>query len=349
MNHSSGESDPRPTAALPILRIRAEMLEWTRKFFGQHGYWEVETPLLSHDVCVDAWLEPFRVEVGTDGRTQNMYLQTSPEFGMKRLLAAGADAIFQVTRAFRQEECGPLHNPEFTIVEWYRVGDTYHQQMDLVEQFVLGFHQHASQTGLSIERLTASEQMGQCFNTPFNRMTYEEAFRQATGQSVLAMSAPELQSIARSCDIHGPASLEDDDRDGWLNLILSERVEPMLAAQGAVFLYDYPASQAALSRISDHNPAVAERFELYIRGIEICNGYQELTDARELKDRQSEQAERRRQARLPALPEDNRLIQTLEQGLPECAGVALGFDRILMSAFRMTSLRDVMAFPLERA
>ncbi|MCA9078612.1 MAG: EF-P lysine aminoacylase GenX [Planctomycetaceae bacterium] len=344
-------SDPAllPTASLRVLRFRAEMLDWVRQFFRGRGYWEVETPLLSHDVCVDVWLEPFAVEVNSNGHPSQMFLQTSPEFGMKRLVAAGAEAIFQVTRAFRQEESGPLHNPEFTIVEWYRVGETYHQQMDLVERLVTGFSQYAAHLSTEMEGLNFRNCVVSSLVCPFPRITYEEAFRQVTGKSVMGMSAIELSDLAESFGIRGPESLRQDDRDGWLNLILTEVVEPRLEEQSAVFVYDYPSSQAALARISEADPAVAERFELYLNGIEICNGYQELTDVNELRRRQSEHSRRRQQEGLPALPEDNRLVSALELGLPECSGVALGFDRLLLSALQMDTLSEVVAFPFDRA
>ncbi len=354
MSPPSSESDFRPTASLPILRLRAEMLDWVRQFFCRLGYWEVETPILSHDVCVDAWLEPFCLEVCAEGGVAPLYLQTSPEFGMKRLLAAGAESIFQITRAFRQEESGRLHNPEFTIVEWYQVGETYHQQMDLVEQLTDEFHNQVSIVARSIEGVEVTDHgraslSGRQLARPFCRLTYEDAFQQALGGGVLSKSVGDLRSMAETRGIKGPSSLHDDDRDGWLNLLLSEAVEPMLAEQGAVFLFDYPASQAALARIRNMVIPVAERFELYVDGIEICNGYQELTDPEELRRRQSEQSRKRQQQGLPPLPEQSRLLEAMDVGLPECSGVALGFDRLLLTALGLSSLCEVTAFPFDRA
>ncbi len=347
-------SDFRPTARLPVLRLRAEMLDWLRQFFRRQGYWEVETPVLSHDVCVDAWLEPFRVDPGESRGDSPLYLQTSPEFGMKRLLAAGADAIFQITRAFRQEEVGPLHNPEFTIVEWYRVGDTYLQQMDLVEQLTVEFDEHMETAVRTIEGLREilDGRTKRCpgrRSRPFERLTYDEAFRQVVGEGVMSKSVSDLKRMAGERCLEAPTSLRDDDRDGWLNLLLAEVIDPWLAERGALFVHDYPASQSALATVRQADPPVAERFELYVDGIEICNGYQELTDAHELRRRQSEHSRLRRQEGLPCLPEESRLLDAMGAGLPACAGVALGFDRLLLTGAGLSELRDVIPFPIERA
>ncbi len=365
-------ADWRPAAHLEMLWLRSALLAWTRQFFRDHGYWEVETPLLSHDVCVDTWLEPFAVQVPDSshpagGRT--MYLQTSPEFGMKRLLAAGAEAIFQITRSFRHGDRGALHNPEFTIVEWYRRGDSYQTQMAFVEELVRGFHAAVNDLLAQLEdqffpsppgvvtkaeRHDAGGEGGRrpeegVSVAPFLRLTYEQAFVDALGTGVLALRGDELRQLARTHGVSAPASLGDDDRDEWLNLLLQSCVEPLLAPRGAVFVCDYPASQAALAQIRHDQPPVAERFELYLDGIEICNGYQELTDPEELRQRIAQQSRLRADAGLPPLPVDSRLLAAMDSGLPDCAGVALGFDRLLMSACGSTHIDDVLTFPLDRA
>ena len=281
-----------------------------------------------------------------------LYLQTSPEFGMKRLLAAGAHSIFQVTRAFRQEETGRLHNPEFTIVEWYRVGATYREQMDFVEEVCDGFRQalddQAGHLTTSLHRTDLPRPVNR-FARPFHRLTYDEAFTLALGRPVSSLTAGDLASAARDRQIQPPALLREDDRDGWLHLLFVELVEPLLAERRAVFVYDYPASQAALARICSGNPPVAERFELFLHGIEICNGYQELTDPEELRRRFAAQSiERRRDGRAD-LPLESRLLKAMDGGLPECAGVALGFDRLLMTLLGASSLEEVIAFPFDRA
>jgi lysyl-tRNA synthetase class 2 len=181
------------------------------------------------------------------------------------------------------------------------------------------------------------------------RLSYDEAFEKFAGARVLSFDAAGLVDLARRLNVQAPDSLPPDDRDGWLNLLLAETVEPRLCGEGPSFLYDYPASQAALARVRRESPPVAERFELYIDGIEICNGYHELTDAAELRERTREQARRRARDGRPALPLDNRLLAAMDAGLPPCAGVALGFDRLAMLALGAGSLDEVMAFPFERA
>lgn len=337
----SSSNDFLPTASLTVLRRRAELLTWLRGFFRRHGYWEVQTPLLSHDVCIDAWLEPFSVPLSSDTgpSASAAFLQTSPEFAMKRMLAAGADAIFQITSSFRQGEAGPLHSAEFTIVEWYRTGDSYHDQMQFTEELVTGFLEAARDVADQSPPL----------QRPIPRLTYDEAFLLACGSRVLELSTTSIRDLAAQKQVTAPASLAEADRDGWLNLLLAEVVEPHLQKQQAVFLYDYPASQAALARIRADDPPVAERFELYLQGIELCNGYQELTDANELRRRFDRQSEIRTQAGLPSLPQTSRLLKAMDAGLPECSGVALGFDRLLMIALSRETIADVIAFPFDRA
>ena len=320
-----------PAASIENLKARSRLLRAVRDFFHARGYWEVETPLLSHDSVVDPHIEPF---VTTDADGSRLYLQTSPEFAMKRLLAAGAEAIFQLDRVFRRGEAGRLHNPEFTMIEWYRVGDTHVEQMQFTEELVLavwraGGHQPPE--------------------SPFSRTSYRRAFERALGIDVFEATTSELAAIAREKCAATPDSMPADDRDGWLNLLLAELVEPQLGRDRPEFVFDYPASQAAIARIRPDDPPVAERFELYIDGIEICNGYHELTDAAELRRRIATESSRRNAAKLPELATSNRLLAAMDHGLPRCAGVALGFDRLVMLAARAESVADVIAFPIDRA
>lgn len=322
---SSTHSDRwRPTAAMDVLQLRAELLLRLRTFFRIAGYWEVETPLLSRETCIDAWLNPF--DVLADGGV-TAYLQTSPEFAMKRLLCAGTDSIFQVTRSFRRDERGPLHNAEFTIVEWYRRNIDHRAQMDFVEQLV--------------------NELAPRFRGPFHRLSYEESFVRFGGVSPFGATTQELVELARRRGVSLPPHI-DHDRDGILNVLLTELIEPELKRLGAVFLYDYPASQAALARIRAEPFPVAERFELYLDGIEICNGYHELTDAEELQRRMERHNVIRVRAGLPLLPVDSLLLEGMRTaGLPACAGVALGFDRLVLASLEKRELRDVMAFPFD--
>jgi elongation factor P--(R)-beta-lysine ligase len=346
----------RPTASLERLRLRSKLLDFTRAFFRTHGMWEVETPLLSRDVVVDAYLEPFvtRIDAGTECRPaaaeNELFLQTSPEFGMKRLLAAGASDIFQVTRSFRRGEIGRLHNPEFTILEWYRIGSSYHDQMAFVEEFVAAFFDEVDRLEPAGRQNQTAHSVPTCgLPRPFPRSTYDELFGRTLGTGVLDKTAAELADLAREAGIEPPPSLADDDVDGWLNLLLAIKVEPELSRERAMFVFDYPAGQAALARIRNDFPPVAARFELYLSGMEICNGYQELTDPQELRERiVVQQALRRREGSRP-LPPESRLLAAMEAGLPECSGVALGFDRLLMAAVGAQSLAEVIAFPFDRA
>jgi lysyl-tRNA synthetase class 2 len=326
-----------PTATLETLRLRAQMLAFTRRFFDEAGFWEVDTPLLSHERVIDPNIEPMVV---TGAQQEELTLQTSPEFAMKRLLASGADAIYQLGKVFRLGERGRLHNPEFTMLEWYRTGETHHDQMAFVERFVVAFF-------AEVQRLSSHNAQPLALSPqPFERLTYDEAFERFAGSKVLDRSTAEIVSLARRAGVSAPDSLAPDDRDGWLNLLLAERVEPHLGRGRPTFVFDYPASQAALARVrSDGNVAVAERFELYCEGIELCNGYHELTNAAELQARMRHDASASRRA----LPEPRRLLAAMQHGLPACSGVALGFDRLLMLACGFDTIDRVIPFPHERA
>jgi len=333
----AGEPDFHPTAPVENLRLRAALLRAVRRFFEEREYLEVETPLVSADATVDPNLIPFATQFRLPGagplQAEGLFLQTSPEFAMKRLLAVGHEAIYQVTHAFRNAELGPLHNPEFTILEWYRVGDTYHEQMDVVEALVrcvFGMPEAADAPRLRPQA--------------FERLTYKEAFERHAGLDSLTAAASDFPQIAESRGVVPPPGLTEEDRDGWLNFLLVELVEPKLGVSGPEFLYDYPASQAALARVRPDEPPVAERFELYVRGIELCNGYQELTDAGELRWRIRDRFGRSAERLL-----ESRLLDAMEAGLPDCSGVALGFDRLVMLAVGAESLSEVMPFPFPRA
>ena len=327
---ASPNSDFRPTADWPNLRLRSELLHRTRDFFHARGFLEVETPLLSADVVVDRHLDPISVTLADDPRQpgvgRRMWLQTSPEFGMKRLVAAGAEAIYQITRAFRNAEVGPLHNPEFTMVEWYRAGDGLREGMDLLAELYAALLDRGS-----VERLS-----------------YAEAFARHVGLDPHSAPIADLQAAAERYRIAAPAGL-GDDRDGWLDLLLVERVQPQLGRPRPTILFDYPASQAALARVRPGPPPVAERFELYVNGIELANGYHELLDPTVLRQRNAAANAQRAADGKPRLPEESRLLAAMEAGLPRCAGVALGFDRLVMLAAGAKTLAEVMSFPIDRA
>lgn len=320
-----------PTASWERLKLRAALLARVRAFFEERGFLEVETPILSHDVVVDRHLDPFSTLLNLDPRRpddgERLFLQTSPEFAMKRLLAAGGRAIYQITRAFRNGgESGRLHNPEFTIAEWYRAGDGLQEGMQLLCDLA--------------EALLA--------RGPAELVSYREAFEQRVGVQPHSDSMDALLAAAARYRVAVPAGLQTD-RDGLLNVLLVELVEPFLGRDRPTILYDYPASQAALARVRHEAYPVGERFELYVDGIELANGYHELLDAAVLRERNANANAQRAADGKPALPEESRLLDAMEAGLPRCAGVALGFDRVVMIAAGAQSIDEVIAFPIDRA
>jgi elongation factor P--(R)-beta-lysine ligase len=343
--------DFRPTASWPNLRLRAELLRRLRQFFDSRGFLEVETPILSADTVIDRHLDPFCVDIsplplGEGTSSGRKWLQTSPEFAMKRLLAAGAEAIYQVARVFRQGELGPLHNPEFTLVEWYRAGDGMDEGMQLTSDLCEAMLGHTKPRPLVAPR-SATDGRGVMGSA--ERISYREAFERFLGIDPHLAANAELAATARRCGIEPPASLAADDRDGWLDLLMVERIQPHLGVDHPALLYDYPASQAALARLRPDDPPVAERFELYVAGVELANGYHELLDPAELRARNARSNAQRRADGKPTLPETSRLLAAMEAGLPSAVGVALGFDRLVMLAAGAKSVAEVMAFPFDRA
>ncbi len=313
----------RPSASWEVLRRRAELLTELRSFFAGRGFLEVETPLLCRDSVVDLHIDPFAVEV-SQPPGETWWLQTSPEFCMKRMLAAGATAIYQVTRAFRQGEIGRWHNPEFTMIEWYRCGDDMRAGMALLAEL--------AQALLSADSVLQIE--------------YAELFRQGTGIDPLDATDEALRDAARC---HGLDSTSESTRDDCLDFLFATRVVPSLPREVPAIVYYYPASQAALSRLDPRDDRRAERFELFFRGVELANGYHELTDAAEWRHR-ARAANRRRASRgQREIPVDSALLSAMESGLPAGSGTALGFDRLVMTALGRQSLSEVMAFPWERA
>ncbi len=320
--------DWRPTASPATLRVRANLLAVARRYFADRGVLEVETPLLSAAGVTDVHIESMRVTASGPGLAG--FLSTSPEYAMKRLLAAGSGDIYQICHAFRAGERGRSHNPEFTLIEWYRVGFDSALLMSDVE-------------GL-IGAMLAPCRPWQ----PAVRLSYREAVRRHAGFDPFDDSVDEMRRIVASRGIAAPASI-GATRDAWLDLIMSMIVGPELGRQGLCFVHDYPASQAALARLRPGEPAVAERFEAYLDGMELANGFRELADAVEQRARfVADQAERRNAGR-PSPPIDERLLAALSAGLPDCAGVALGLDRVVMLACGLRSIDAVLAFPGDRA
>jgi lysyl-tRNA synthetase class 2 len=317
----------RPTAALPALRRRAEALRVAREFFRARGVLEVETPALVNAPVSDVNIGSVRAQV--PGLDAPLFLHTSPEYAMKRLLAAGSGDIYQICRVYRGAERGRHHNPEFTMVEWYRVGFSLDQLMLEV-------------AGLVRALLGADETL------PVEMLSYREAVARFAGFDPLEAPDAELHAAAVLLGLD-PKRAAATSRDELLDLIVGARVGPALGAGALTFVHRYPASQAALARLDAADPRIALRFELYHRGVELANGYHELTDGAEQRARFAADQQSRRARGLPVSELDRNLLAALEAGLPDCAGVALGFDRVLMLALGASVIDEVLAFPVERA
>ena len=330
-------ADWRPTATLEALRRRAALLAKIRAFFAERGVLEVDTPALCSRGVTDLHLHnlscrvelPFGEPDGGDGRGRTFYLQTSPEFAMKRLLAAGSGPIFQLCKAFRDGEAGRLHQPEFTMLEWYRPGFDHHLLMDEMDALLAA--------------VLRSE--------PAERITYGDLFLRHLSIDPHHAAPAELRVAAERAGVDA-VGMDGADRDTWLHLLLSCVIEPELGREQPTFVHDFPASQAALARLRREEGAVhdvAERFEVYIDGVELANGYHELVDAAEQRRRFESDLAARRAAGLSEPPVDERLLAALEAGMPPCAGVALGVDRLLMVALGAERIDEVVAFPASRA
>jgi lysyl-tRNA synthetase class 2 len=301
------------------VQARARLLALLREFFAGRGFLEVETPVVCTSPGVETHLAAMPVEVGR----RTMYLTTSPEFHMKRMVAAGFDRVWQLTRAFRGGEVGARHNPEFAMIEFYRRGDDYGAIMDDLEAMLA----HLA-TGLH-GRAWAPEVPGVRpaipLAPPWRRVRFADAFAEA--------GEPDPLTLAREDRIE----------------VLAERVEPRLGVDRPEFLVDYPADQASLARASDQDPRWAERFELYAGGMELANGWTEVADADEYLRRCDDDLAERRSLGLPEYPVDDRYVSMLREGMPDCAGVAVGFDRVVMLMTGATRIQDVIAFPIDVA
>jgi lysyl-tRNA synthetase class 2 len=318
----SGKDDWKPTAPLAVLRLRARLLSRARLFFEGRGILEVETPLLGSATATDPHIDSLSCTLGGE----RYFLQTSPELFMKRLLAAGSGPIYQISKAFRDGERGGRHNPEFTLVEWYRPGFDHHELMNEVD----AFFQEVLGTG------------------PATRDSYGAVFQHHVGLDPHQASSTKLRERARAIGLPDVAS-DDLDRSDWLNLLMAQAIEPRIGRDAPALVYDFPKELAALARIRPGDPPVAERFEAFFRGMELANGYHELTSAPEQRERFRADLEARRRMGRPELRADERMLEALEHGLPSASGVALGFDRLVMIAASAKSIDSVLSFPIDRA
>jgi len=314
-----------PSASLENLRLRARLLKQIRDFFYVRKVMEVETPLLCHTSVTDPFIEsiPALFQAHPQEKEQRYYLQTSPEYAMKRLLAAGCGSIYQISKAFRQGEIGRLHNPEFTLVEWYRLGFNHVQLMDEVDDLLQ-----------EVLLVPAAE-----------RVSYAYLFQAELDIDPHHASVNELKACAQTKLISVQGEITENDT--WLDILFTHCIEPQLGKERPCFVYDFPISQAALARIREEQ-GLASRFEVYFHGMELANGFHELQDAREQRKRFEKNLAKRKQLGLASLPIDELLLTALQQGLPDCSGVALGVDRLLMLAAGSERIAEVLAFDFFR-
>jgi len=306
------------------LRLRARLYARVRRFFAERDVLEIETPILSAAGNTDPNIESFttRFSGHVDAGAPLRWLRTSSEFPQKRLLAAGIGDCYELGRVFRNGEAGRRHNPEFTMLEWYRVGWDHLRLIDETVELV--------RAALALVGKSAEVQ----------KYTYRELFRTALNLDPFAASDAELQAALGDVQIDAHGLWRDD----WLDLLLTHRIQPTFPVDRITVISDYPATQCALAKIRADDSPVAERFELYVGVQELANGYHELTDAAEQRARFERDNARRRQRGLIEVPIDARLLAALEQGMPDCAGVALGVERLLMAMLGTDDIRDVLAF-----
>lgn len=328
--------DWAPTASLEALRLRAALLDEIRAYFRERNVLEVETPALASAAVTDVHLASLEVRVMGHPGVPPRYLQTSPEYAMKRLLAAGSGDLWQAARVFRGEEQSRRHNVEFTLIEWYRTGFALEDLIADIDALL--------RRCLAGPRSVQGKPLG-----PLHVVTHRAAFLAHAGVDSFTASLPELLAAAERLTGALPTGL--DDRDTVLDLLLGTVVAPQLGRGQVSYLVDWPVSQAALARLrpaADGTP-VAARVEAYVDGIELCNGFEELTDPVEQRERFARDTARRAAAGLPAPAMDERFLAALAHGLPPCSGVAVGFDRVVMLAAGASDLREVIAFPHDRA
>lgn len=317
----------QPTASVTMLQQRAQLLRHIREFFFERRVLEVETPALSAFGVSDVHLQNLAVHSLSSGLPP-LFLHTSPEYAMKRLLAAGCGSIYQLAKVFRDDEQGRFHNPEFTLLEWYRVGFDDVQLMDEVNSLM--------------------QQLLGC--PPARRTSYQQLFMDELEIDPLSVDAfANLQDVLLVYPEIADLVKQETNLDTLLQLAMATIIEPRFSQQQPVFVYDFPASQAALAKLDDTNPKVAKRFELYFKGVELANGFAELTDAASQELRFQHDNEQRQRLGLPEVAIDERFLAALAAGLPECAGVALGIDRLLMLKTGAAHIDEVLAFPLHRA
>lgn len=330
MTDDNSSSDWHTKANLDVLRQRAAVYGKIREFFKQRGVLEVDTPVLSLSTTPDPNIHSFETHyfsITEDDNNARRYLSTSPEFHMKRLLAGGSGSIYQLCHVFRQSESGSQHNPEFTMLEWYRVDWDYYELMKEVADLVTYL------TGTTVET---------------EMLSYQKVFKDHLDIDPVSASVNTLRKCAENFGlVVGDDGAED--KDLYLDFLMSQKIQPHLGNDKLTFIYEYPASQCAYARLVPDNPQVAERFELFYRGAELANGYQELLESGEQRRRFERQNEQRRLNGQPLVQWDRKLLAALQAGMPECSGVALGVDRLIQAMFDIKNIEEVLAFPFNRA
>ncbi|MCW8855655.1 MAG: EF-P lysine aminoacylase EpmA [Gammaproteobacteria bacterium] len=315
----------QPTASVEVLKARARMLQNIRAFFAEQQVLEVETPVLSTSSITDPHLQSFQ----TRYLNKDYYLQTSPEFFMKRLLASGSGDIYQICKVFRDDEQGRNHNPEFTMLEWYRIGLDHHQLMDEVEQL---FQKLIDQLNIKL------------ICQPVKRVSYQQVFIDVLGIDPLEADAKALKQITLKYNIEIPVGMDELNKDMWLDWLMTQAIAPAFDKNSFTFLYDYPASQAALAKLNVLDPRTSHRFEVFFGELELANGFNELTDAVEQRERFESENKKRQELGMEQVSIDGHLLAALEQGMPECSGVAIGLDRLLMVLLGVDRIENVLSF-----
>ncbi len=334
MDNSVG-ANWQPTSTFATLKKRSEIIDSIRQFFKERAVLEVDTPLLSHAAATDPQVLAIPALFKQNGATleEQVFLQTSPEYAMKRLLAKGSGPIYQICKAFRQGDIGRVHNPEFTMLEWYRPGFDHHALMNEVDDLLQTILQTSSA----------------------ERLSYHAAFEKFIGINPHETNTKKLIQCAkeRGIDFRNQAQIPETEiaeRNLWLDLLLTHCIEPQIGQNRPTFLYDFPVTQAALAKIRlQENPPVASRFEVYFKGLELANGFHELQDVKEQRRRFENDLIYRKQQGICPVPIDEYFLAALEAGLPDCAGVALGVDRLIMLALDFQSIEAIMSFSFKNA
>lgn len=316
-----------PATIVAITKLRSKVIQQVRQFFYDRNVLEVETPTLSQASIPDPNIYSLTTDIQFGPDSKTYFLQTSPEFHMKRLLASGCGSIFQICKAFRNSEAGSNHNPEFTILEWYQLN--------------YGIEELMTETSDLLTHLMQTQ--------PASKISYQAIFKQFLNIDPLNIDMKTLREFAIALDAEQYSALDFSHKDDWLNVLFANHIEPHLGTEQPTMIYHYPASQSALARINSIDSRIAERFEVFYKGVELGNGFNELTDPDEQLRRFESNNIERCIRNLPTIPIDFNFIRALKKGLPMCSGIAMGLDRIMMLITNKRHINEILAFPFEKA